>query len=102
MRQRIFDAKPSKETSYLGVTAINFDFIWATSNIFIKQWLVPYKLTNMIKALSLIFTILGAISLVVGIIGIFGQSLVNISPWALAIIGVIFFSSGIGLLKKNS
>lgn len=56
----------------------------------------------MIKALSLIFTILGAIALVLGIIGIFGQNFVNISPWALAIIGVIFFSSGIGLLKKNT
>ncbi len=55
----------------------------------------------MIKGLALILTIVGGIALVLGIIGIFGSNLVTLSPWALAIIGFIFFMSGIGMLKRR-
>lgn len=41
----------------------------------------------------------GAISLIVGIMGVFGSLSTGISPWALAILGGIFFLSGISLLK---
>jgi F0F1-type ATP synthase assembly protein I len=55
----------------------------------------------MIKVLALILTIAGIIGLVLGILGIFGRNVVALSPWALAILGIIFFSSGIALLKRR-
>ncbi|GAA0892097.1 hypothetical protein GCM10009122_17760 [Fulvivirga kasyanovii] len=56
----------------------------------------------MIKTLAIILVIAGIIGLVLGVLGIFGSNLVALSPWALAILGLIFFSSGIGLLKRES
>tara|TARA_R110002096_G_scaffold260855_1_gene454171 strand:- start:219 stop:395 length:177 start_codon:yes stop_codon:yes gene_type:complete len=55
----------------------------------------------MLKYLGLTFTILGAIALILGIIGIFGAPIIQINSWALSILGIIFFSSGLGLLKKT-
>ena len=56
---------------------------------------------NMIKVLAITLTIGGAISLVFGVLGIFGSFELGLSPWALAILGVIFFLSGISLLKYH-
>jgi hypothetical protein len=56
----------------------------------------------MIKVLGLLLTFAGIIGLTIGVLGIFGKDLVALSPWALAILGLIFFSSGIGLLKRSS
>ncbi|MFD2827331.1 hypothetical protein ACFSYG_12680 [Leeuwenhoekiella polynyae] len=53
----------------------------------------------MIKILALVMVIGGAISLVIGIMGVFGSLSTGVSPWALAILGGIFFLSGISLLK---
>lgn len=53
----------------------------------------------MIKFLALVMVIGGAIALVLGIMGIFGSMSTGVSPWALAILGGIFFLSGISLLK---
>ncbi|MEH6657457.1 hypothetical protein [Leeuwenhoekiella marinoflava] len=53
----------------------------------------------MIKILALVMVIGGAISLVIGIMGVFGSMSTGVSPWALAILGGIFFLSGISLLK---
>ena len=53
----------------------------------------------MIKILALILTIGGMIALVLGVLGIFGNNLVALSPWALAILGGIFFISGVSMLK---
>ena len=54
----------------------------------------------MIKILALIMTIVGAVGLVMGVLGIFGSSLIpSLSPWALAILGIIFFIAGISMLK---
>ncbi|EAQ50202.1 MULTISPECIES: hypothetical protein [Leeuwenhoekiella] len=53
----------------------------------------------MIKILAIIMVVGGAISLVVGIMGVFGSMSTGVSPWALAILGGIFFLSGISLLK---
>ena len=57
--------------------------------------------TIMIKALALILTIAGIVGLILGVLGIFGRNLVALSPWALGILGLIFFTSGIGLLKQR-
>ena len=55
----------------------------------------------MIKILALTLTLIGFVGLILGVLGIFGKDLVALSPWALAILGVIFFGSGIGLLKRR-
>jgi hypothetical protein len=55
----------------------------------------------MIKVLALILTLAGIIGLILGILGIFGRDVVALSPWALGILGLIFFSAGIGLLKQR-
>lgn len=52
------------------------------------------------KILGTLLIILGLVGLVVGIFGIFGSNLAPQSPWIYAILGLIFFSSGIGLLKS--
>ncbi|WP_317166964.1 hypothetical protein [Winogradskyella ursingii] len=39
------------------------------------------------------------IALVLGVLGIFGNNLVSLSPWALTILGGIFFLSGVSMLK---
>ena len=51
--------------------------------------------------IGVILLILGAIGLVLGILGIFGEQIVTLSPWALAILGFVFFIAGISLLKKS-
>jgi hypothetical protein len=56
----------------------------------------------MIRGLALILTLAGIVGLVIGVLGIFGRDLVKVSPWALTILGVIFFSSGMGLLKQTT
>ncbi|WP_432411541.1 hypothetical protein [Rasiella sp. SM2506] len=53
----------------------------------------------MIKILGLILTIAGGIALIMGVLGVFGSFETGLSPWALMILGVVFFFAGIGLLK---
>lgn len=55
----------------------------------------------MIKILALVLVLIGIVGLIVGVMGIFGPNLVAVSPWAFAILGFIFFVSGIGLLKQR-
>lgn len=55
----------------------------------------------MIKVIALILTLVGFVGLVLGVLGIFGRDFVALSPWALAILGLIFFGSGISLFKKK-
>jgi hypothetical protein len=55
----------------------------------------------MIKILALILVVLGIAGLVIGVLGIFGPNVVTLNPWAMAILGFIFFVSGIGLLKRR-
>lgn len=53
----------------------------------------------MIKILAVIMLIGGAISLIMGVLGIFGSVAVMMDPWALAILGFVFFLAGISMLK---
>jgi hypothetical protein len=39
---------------------------------------------------------------VIGLLGIFGKNVTPQSPWLFAILGFMFFSSGIGLMKSTS
>lgn len=55
----------------------------------------------MIKILAMVLVVIGIIGLIMGVLGIFGPNLVTLSPWALAILGFVFFVSGIGLLKRR-
>ncbi len=55
----------------------------------------------MIKILGFILTIAGGIGLVMGILSVFGSLDVGMSPWALIILGIVFFFAGIGLLKHR-
>lgn len=56
---------------------------------------------NAIKIVAIVLTLVGFISLILGVLGIFGNNVVALSPWALAILGFIFFVSGVGILKKQ-
>ncbi|WP_445956377.1 hypothetical protein [Yeosuana sp.] len=53
----------------------------------------------MIRVLAIILTIGGMIALILGVLGIFGNNMVTLSPWALTILGGIFFISGVSMLK---
>lgn len=55
----------------------------------------------MIKTIALLLTLAGFVGLTMGVLGIFGKDIVNLHPWALAILGIIFFSGGISLLKRR-
>jgi hypothetical protein len=55
----------------------------------------------MIKIVAVVLLLAGVVGLILGVPGIFGRDLVGMSPWALAILGFIFFMSGIGLLKRR-
>ncbi len=53
----------------------------------------------MIKILAVIMLIGGAISLVMGVLGVFGSIALMMNPWALSILGFVFFIAGISMLK---
>jgi uncharacterized membrane protein len=53
----------------------------------------------MIKILGLVMTIGGSIALIIGVMGAFGSMSTGINPYALCILGVVFFFAGISLLK---
>jgi hypothetical protein len=56
----------------------------------------------MIKGLALVLTIFGIGGLILGVMGIFGHDYTSFNPWALGILGLIFFLAGISLLKSRS
>lgn len=53
----------------------------------------------MIRILAFILTVGGIIALILGVLGIFGNNFVTLSPWALTILGGIFFIAGVSMLK---
>lgn len=52
------------------------------------------------KVMAGILTLLGAISLIIGVVGLFGQNVMQGNPWIYTILGAIFFLSGISLLRS--
>ncbi|WP_428668182.1 hypothetical protein [Runella sp.] len=55
----------------------------------------------MIKVASLILLVIGAVALILGVLGIFGKDLVSVNSYALTIIGLVFFLSGTSMLKQR-
>lgn len=55
----------------------------------------------MIKVASLILLVIGAVALILGVLGIFGKDLVRVNSYALTIIGIVFFLSGTSMLKQR-
>ncbi|WP_445734396.1 hypothetical protein [Mariniflexile sp.] len=53
----------------------------------------------MIRILAMVLTLGGMIALIIGVLGIFGNNMVSLSPWALTILGGVFFIAGISMLK---
>jgi len=53
------------------------------------------------KNLAAILTVLGAIGLIMGTIMVFTGGVAQSVAWIGIVLGVIFFSSGIGLLKTT-
>ena len=53
----------------------------------------------MIRVLAIILTIGGMIALILGVLGVFGNNMVQLSPWALTILGGVFFIAGVSMLK---
>ena len=53
------------------------------------------------KNLGLILTLLGAIGLIVGVVFIFTGKMEQSITWISAVLGIIFFTSGIGLMKSS-
>ncbi len=56
----------------------------------------------MIRVLAIILTVGGMIALILGVLGIFGNNMVQLSPWALTILGGIFFIAGVSMLKYRT
>jgi hypothetical protein len=56
----------------------------------------------MIRGLAVVLTLAGMVGLILGVLGIFGQNYFTLNPWAFAILGLIFFLAGVGLLKRPS
>ncbi len=57
---------------------------------------------NFKAIISIFLILLGIIGLVIGVFGIFGNNLSGQNPWIFAVLGVIFFLSGMGLFKTTS
>jgi hypothetical protein len=49
---------------------------------------------------STVLILLGIAGLIIGMFGIFGENMTKQNPWIFAILGFIFFVSGISLLKS--
>jgi hypothetical protein len=53
------------------------------------------------KLVGVVLIAVGFIGLIIGILGIFeGANMLGLNPWGPTILGLIFFISGIGLLKS--
>ncbi len=47
-------------------------------------------------------TIAGSVALIMGVLGAFGSLETGINPWALVILGVVFFFAGVGMLNSKT
>jgi len=53
------------------------------------------------KVIAIALVIIGFLGLTFGVLGIFGTPVIALNGWAMAILGFIFFLSGMGLLKRQ-
>lgn len=61
------------------------------------------KIMKSKQILGIVFTIVGAIGLAVGVMSVFNKGLAfGQNPWGVAIIGGIFFLTGMGLMRTVS
>ncbi|MEM1359861.1 MAG: hypothetical protein AAGF89_16770, partial [Bacteroidota bacterium] len=66
----------------------------------IKQHLLYLRPMKSKQTLGILFTIVGAIGLAVGVLSIFNKGMAfGQNPWGVAIIGGIFFLTGMGLMR---
>jgi hypothetical protein len=52
------------------------------------------------KILGTLFTLVGAVGIVLGIIRLFNGQVSDANSWIFSILGIIFFGAGVGLLKS--
>lgn len=52
------------------------------------------------KILGTLFTLAGTIGIIFGVIQLFSGGIDNSQSWIFAVLGVVFFAAGIGLLKS--
>ena len=53
------------------------------------------------KGMALVFTLLGAIGLIYGVFMLFNGRIGEPNAWIGAVLGVIFFTSGMGLMRNT-
>ena len=53
------------------------------------------------KSLAMVLTILGIGGLIYGVIMLFKGNIGDSNAWIAAVLGLVFFSSGIGLMKST-
>lgn len=53
-----------------------------------------------IKIIGISLTIIGILGLTFGVLGVFGNNIIALNPWAMTILGFIFFISGVGMVKR--
>ncbi|MAE85330.1 MAG: hypothetical protein CMB80_21530 [Flammeovirgaceae bacterium] len=53
------------------------------------------------KVIAITLVLIGFLGLTFGVLGIFGTPVIALNAWAMAILGFIFFLSGMGLLKRQ-
>lgn len=51
------------------------------------------------KTIGGILTLVGALLLVIGVVGLFGTNWLQGNPWVYTILGAVFFIAGISLLR---
>ena len=49
----------------------------------------------------MILTVAGVAGLIIGVVGIFGSNLIALNPWAVTILGTVFFFAGISMLQRR-
>lgn len=54
------------------------------------------------KAIVVVLTLAGFIALVLGMMGILMGGNAGALPWMMAILGLLFFTSGAGLIRRHS
>ncbi len=70
-------------------------------NVQFTYLLSPYKTINMKKGLAFVLAVLGAVALIFGVYTLFSGGATGSQGWIATILGGVFFTSGIGLMKTT-